>query len=296
MVDFFLAALHPLAGKCLRRAMRQLVRHHAIAHIHQRIAIDSRLDGIGKHRAVEIERIGLILQTMHGKNRHLRIARIFESLTQNAQVIRRPAGSAGLEQHDARMIRIAKPRLQRLDKLADNHDSRITHIVVDIAQPRVDGLLARHRRNDDIIAILADSRLEELKVNWCHLRCQDGMRRLAVRSKPRPRNRLDFLIGNRRPARERCHQRTQADAGRPEIRNLIELDHRVDAVMLLQNILDLPRRQRIEPAAKRTELDKRQIVMLRYELRRMIETRMIAPLIDHLELSSLDRQMIDRIL
>ena len=92
-------------------------------------------------------------------------------------------------------------------------------------------------------------------------------------------------------ARERGHQRAQADARGAEVRDLVELDHRVDAVVRLEDVLDLARRQCVEAAAKRAELDQREVRVLGDELRRMVEARMVAPLVDDLELRGLDRHV-----
>ncbi len=129
-----------------------------------------------------------------------------------------------------------------------------------------------------------------------HLRCQYGIRSFAVCREVRPLDRLHLMIGHALTTGQRRHERAQADAGCAEVRHLIELYHRVDAVMRLEDIAHLSRRDGIEAAAERAELDQGQIRMLGHELRRMIEARMIAPLIDDMDLLGLHRHMIDGIL
>ena len=76
------------------------------------------------------------------------------------------------------------------------------------------------------------------------------MRLLALRREMRALDDGNLVIGDRLSARERRHERTQADARRAEIRDLVKLDHRVDAVMHLENVAHLSRRDGVEPAAE----------------------------------------------
>ena len=122
------------------------------------------------------------------------------------------------------------------------------------------------------------------------------MRSLALCGKARTADHGLFPIRHRLTARQSCHQRAQADARRAQIRHLIQLDHRIDALMTLQNVLDLLRRDRIQPTAKGAELYQSDVRMLAHELCRVIEPRMIAPLIHDMQSMLLHRQMIDRVL
>ena len=293
VLEDVLALCHPLVEETLRLTLLELIRHHAILDVLQEIAEDRGLDGGDEHRAREAEGIRLFRQAVHGEDRHLREARVLEGLAQDAHVIRRAAGTAGLEHRDARVVGVVLTRLQRGDELADDDDGRVAHVVVDVAQAEVDGRLVRHLRHDEIVAIVAHDRLDELEVYRGHLRCENRVRLLALRGEVRALDWLDFLIRHGLAARERGHQGTQADAGGAEVRDFIELDHRVDAVVSLENVLDLPRRQRIEAAAERAELDQREVRVLCDELRRMVEARVVTPLVDDLELRRLDRHVVD---
>ena len=94
-----------------------------------------------------MEGICFLLEAMNRKHRHLREAGMLQCLPQNAQIVGGPAGTTGLEQHDTRMVRVAESVLQCGNQLADNHNGRIAHIVMHIAQACINGMLVRHRRN-----------------------------------------------------------------------------------------------------------------------------------------------------
>ena len=194
------------------------------------------------------------------------------------------------------MVGIVFPGLQRREQLSDDDDGRIAHVVVDVPQAEVDGRLVRHRRHDDLIAVVAHDRLDELEVDRRHLRREDRVRLLALRCEMRALDDGHIVISDRLPARERRHERAQADARRAEIRDLVELDHRVDALMCLEDIAHLPRRDGIEATAKGTELDEREVRMLAGDLCRMVEACVIAPLVHDGEARALDGQMINGVL
>ena len=294
--QYVLAGCHPLVEEALGLALLELVRHHAVLDVLQEIAKDGGLDGGDEHRAREAEGIRLLGQAVHGEDRHLREARVLECLAQDAHVVRRAAGAAGLEHRDARVVGVVLARLERGDELADDDDRRVAHVVVDVAQAEIDGRLVWHLRHDEVIAVVAHDRLDELEVDRGHLRREDRVRLLALGREVRPLDRLDLLIRHGLAARERGHQRAQADARGAEVRDLVELDHRVDAVVRLEDILDLARRQRVEAAAERAELNQCEVRVLSDELRRMVEARVVAPLVDDLELRGFDRHVVDGVL
>ena len=291
-----LADVHPLAVKAHRLAFLELVRQHAVLDILQDVAENRSLDGRNQHGPRQAEAVGFLRQAVHGKYRHLAVACILECRAQHAHVVRRTAGTARLEHRDARVVGVVLARFQCREQLADDDDARIAHVIVDITQAEVDGGLVRHRRHDDLIAEILHDALDELEVNRCHLRRENRMRLLALRREMRALDRRDRVPDHRLPTRERRHERAQADAGRAEVRDLVELDHRVDAVMRFEDVAHLSRRDGVEAAAERAELDERDVRMLADELRRMIEARMVAPLVDDMELLALDGHVIDGVL
>ena len=194
------------------------------------------------------------------------------------------------------MIRVAHPRLKRCEQLTDDDDCGVAHIVVHVAQPQIDRRLVRHRRDDNIITVLSHRCTEELEVNRRHLRRKNRVRLLTVLGEARALDGGHFVIGGILPARERGNQGAQADARRAEVRHLVQLYHRIDALVRLENLAHLRRRERVESAAKGAQLYHRHIRVLGDELRRVIEARVVAPLVDNLKAPLLHGDVIDRIL
>ena len=229
--QLLLCTRHPFLIRRLRTPLDQLVRHHAVAHVHQEIAVDCRLDGIDHHLAVKGKGIRLLGQTAHGKDGDVREARVTQGLAQDTEVVGRTACTAGLKEGNARVIGITQPCLQCGEELSDDDDGRVAHVIVHIAQTEVNGRFVRHRRNDDVIAVLSHRRTEQIKVNRCHLRSENRMRLPTVLSKARTFDDGRIVVDGHLPPRERCDQRAQANARRTKVRHLVELDHRVDALM-----------------------------------------------------------------
>ena len=75
--DFFLGPFHPLIKQGFRRTLGDFIGHHAVTHIHERIAVHGRLDGIHEHATAHMEGICFLLESMNRKHRHLRETGMF---------------------------------------------------------------------------------------------------------------------------------------------------------------------------------------------------------------------------
>ena len=107
LLYLLLGPLQPLVIQSLGAASRELIGHHAVLHIHQRIAVNSSLDDIHQHFPGQLEVVSLIRQSHAGKDRHLGETGIFQRLPQNPQIVGCTAGTAGLEEYDAGVLRVA---------------------------------------------------------------------------------------------------------------------------------------------------------------------------------------------
>ena len=110
VLQFLLCTCHPLVKRRLRRTFDKFVRHHAVAYVHQQIAVDRSLDGIHHHLTTEGEAVRLLGQSAHGKDGDVWEARIAQRLAQHAEVVRRTARATGLKEGDARVVGIAHAR------------------------------------------------------------------------------------------------------------------------------------------------------------------------------------------
>ena len=111
----------------------------------------------------------VLLQPPAGKGRHLGEARVPQGATHQVQVVGSPAGAAGLEQHDAGVVRVVLAAFQGLQHLADDHNGRVTHVVLHILQPQVDGIFLGGFRNDHLIAVPVQYVADEVEMDGRHL-------------------------------------------------------------------------------------------------------------------------------
>ena len=118
----------------------------------------------------------------------------------------------------------------------------------------------------------------------------------AVLRKTRTFDDGSLVIGRVLPTRKRRDQRAQTDACRTEVRHLVEFYHRVDALVRLKDFAHLGCRECVQTAAEGTQLNHRHVRVLRDKLRRVVEARVIAPLVDNLKPPLVHGDVIDRIL
>ena len=78
---------------------------------------------------------------------------------------------------------------------------------------------------------------------------------------------------------QRRHQAADADAGRAQIGNLVDLQQRVDLAAAFQDFLHLVGGQRVETASEAHHLHQVQIAALRYHPRGIVQARMVHPLV-----------------
>ena len=162
-----------------------------------------------------------------------------------------------------------------LHQLADRRDRGIAGVVVDVLEARVDGGAVVVLQYLKIIAVVAEDRLENVKMDGTHLGGEDGvvlllhllgvvdaLERLYVRG------RMDPALA---PHGDGGEQRADADAHRAEVVDLVNLEAGVELAALLQKLADLVGRDGVETAAERVELNELKIVAPADEFRRRVE-------------------------
>ena len=112
------------------------------------------------------------------------------------------------------------------------------------------------------------------------LRGDDGVLCLALPGEVRAVSESRRLERGRGAAGERREERAQADARGAQVRDLIELQHGVDAPVVLEDRSHLVGCYGVKAAAERGELDERYVLVLGGELRCVVEAGMVAPLVD----------------
>ena len=86
---------------------------------------------------------------------------------------------------------------------------------------------------------------------------------LALLGKMSPLRQLYRRIVRYLPSGHNRQKRTEPDPGGTDIAHLVQLDHGVDAVVPLQNRLDLAGGDGVQPAAEAAELNQGHILMRR---------------------------------
>ena len=100
------------------------------------------------------------------------------------------------------MVRIALAAFDGLQHLADDHNGRVTHIVLYILQPHVDGILFWSFRNYDPVTVPAQHMGDEFEMDRSHLGHQNGVGLLAIMGKVWPFRCDDRLVAGHVPPAE----------------------------------------------------------------------------------------------
>ena len=167
MIQLLFHLGHPLGKQLVCGTGDQLVRPHPVGDVLQQVPVHHCLGHIFKARGVETE--GILLQPPAGKGRHLGEARVPQGAPHQVQIIGGPAGAAGLEQHDAGVIRVVLAAFQGLQHLADDHNGRVTHVVLYILQPQVDRIFLGGFRNHHLIAVPVQYVADKVEMDGRHL-------------------------------------------------------------------------------------------------------------------------------
>ena len=172
-----------------------------------------------------------------------------------------------------------------LHQLADRRDRGEAGVVVDVFEPRVDGVAVVVLQHLEVVAVVTEDGLKQVEVDGAHLGGEDGvalaLHLLGVVDAlvgPDVRGRVDAALA---PHGDGGEQRADADAHRAEVVDLVDLQAGVELAALLQKLADLVGRDGVESAAEGVELDKLQIVASADEFRRRVEPRVVDPLVVH---------------
>ena len=105
-------------------------------------------------------------------------ARFFERAADEGDVVARAAAAAGLRHDEGEVVGVVPAGGHGLHQLADRRDRGIAGVVVDVLEARVDGGAVVVLQYLKIIAVVAEDRLENVKMDGTHLGGEDGVARL----------------------------------------------------------------------------------------------------------------------
>ena len=168
--------LDPLVKLLLRVTLEELVSLGRVVEPLQHIAVKGR-----DHRAAKCKRRNretrlFIQRTARERhNRHLAETRFCQSAMEQRNVVSRAARTAGLSQHECRMVRILNVFFQRVHKLTDRDDSRIAGVVIHVLQTSFNRARRRNRKKLQLVAACGKGLFQNGEVNRRHLRRQNRM-------------------------------------------------------------------------------------------------------------------------
>ena len=110
-----------------------------------------------------------------GDHGDILVARLFQGLAQQGDVVGGPAAAAGLELDHGHLVGIVFSRLQRLHQLADDQNGGITGVVVNIAQARFHHLGAFGFQNFHMVAVGLQNGLDHPEVHGQHIGTENGI-------------------------------------------------------------------------------------------------------------------------
>ena len=331
-------ARHVLLVECVGSAGRGLVRAAAVEHLHHDVTKEHRVHGLLKQRRRNLE-AGVVLAERHGRkrdHRDLGVATLAQRLADERDVVGGTATATGLADDHGRLGQVVTTALDGLHDLARYQDRRVANVIVHVAQAGLDGVVIGRGQQLQVVAGTAEHLFDQVKVNRCHLRAQDGVALVAhllgkghlgprgrgalalclervltarecggIRGR-RHRRSITLLVGLARGrglgqalgllVLERRHERADADARGAQVGHLVDLEHGVDLAAGFQNLLHLVGGQSVQAAAERVELDQVQVVAHRHKTGNGVQTAVVHPLVDDANRTLGLHQMRERIL
>ena len=316
------SARHVLLIERVGGTGRGLVRAAAVEHLHHHVAKEHRVDCLLKQRRRQLK-AGVVLAKRHGRkrdHRDLGVAALAQGLADERDVVGGTAAAAGLADDHGRLGQVVPTALDRFHDLARHQDRRVADVVVHVAQTRLDGVVIGRGQQLQVVAGTAEHLFDQVKVDRCHLRAQDGValvahllgkgnlgpcgrRALTLRLERvlaarecggirggRHRRGIALLVGLARGRSlgqalgllvlERRHERADADARGTQVGHLVDLEHSVHLAAGLQDFLHLIGGQSIETAAEGIELNQVQVVAHRHKTGDSVQAAVVHPLVD----------------
>ena len=214
---------------------------------------------------------------------NVREAGLVQGAADEADIIAGPAAAAGLGHDDGEAVGVILAGEHGLHDLAHHRDGGEAGVVVDVAEPGVDGAAVVVGEHHHVVAVAAEDRLEQVEVDRAHLGGEDGIAVL-----PHPLGKLRPVIGHLPGMRDDVallphvhggEQAADADAGGAEVVDLVDLQDGVELAAVLKDFADLVGGDGVQAAAERVELDELKVLVAGDEFRGGIETRVIDPLV-----------------
>ena len=274
----------PFLMKGVCGALLLLVGTYPVQAAHEQVAVDHAPQRGEQKAGGELEAlVGLHAVGVQGDDRDMAKSRLVQRTADEAHVVARPAAAAGLGHHHGQFIRVEFPGKHCVHDLPHHGDGGKAGVVVHEFQTHVDGGAVVIGKHLDVVAVLFEDRLQQVKVNGAHLGGEDGVAGLVhFLGEFRPVISGGLGLGADAPRLTLVHggqQTADADTGSAQIVHLVDFQDGVELVAPFQNFAHLIGGDGVQAAAEGIQLDQLQVLPIPHEFRRAVQPGMVDPLV-----------------
>ena len=173
--------VQPLLLQCRRVTGMDLVGGGLGLQRHQQVAVVDGSQGHADKGQVHGQAVALLqageVQAQHGD---IAVARLFQCLAQQEDVVGGPAAAAGLGDDEGSVVQVIFAGLQGIQKLADDQQGGIAGVVMDIFQAQLADLAAAVAQQLHLVALVLHSRRQDAELHGGHVRDEDGVGLLHI--------------------------------------------------------------------------------------------------------------------
>ena len=169
-----------------------LIRAALVKDVHDKVTEQHAVSDLNKRLSRQLKaRICIFFQAgeVQRDDRNIPHAVFDECLAQQMNVIGRTAAAARLRNHKRNLVQVILAGFQRINKLTDDEQSRITGIVMYIFQTALCNLRPFGFQNLHVVAVVLHDGSNQLELHRQHVRNQNGIVFFHVLGK---RNMRDF--------------------------------------------------------------------------------------------------------
>ena len=261
-----------------------LVGTHPVQAAHEQVAVDHAPQRGEQKAGGELEAlVGLHAVGVQGDDRDMAKPRLVQRTADEAHVVACPAAAAGLGHHHGQLVRVVFPGKHRVHDLPHHGDGGEAGVVVHEFQTHVNSGAVVVGKHFDVIAVLFEDRLQQVKVNGAHLGGEDGVAgQVHILGEFRPVVGGGLWLGADAPRLTLFHggqQTADADTGSAQIVHLVDFQDGVELVAPFQNFAHLIGGDSVQTAAEGIQLDQLQVLPVPHELCRAVQPGMVDPLV-----------------
>ena len=175
-----LARRHPVVEQAVRAALLDLVRTRAVQRHHQQVAVEDGVCGLQQHGRRHLE-AGVALAQILERQRddgNMRQPHRGQRLADKRDIVRGAAAAACLRDDDRQLVGIVAAGHDGLHDLTGDQHRRIADVVVHVLEARIHRPVVNRRQQLEVVAVALENVHEQVEMDGCHLRAEDGVARV----------------------------------------------------------------------------------------------------------------------